>query len=337
MNAVGQLREAVGVKAACGALELARSTYYRALHRPPPQAARPWAPSPRALDPEERSTVLEVLHSERFVDRSPAEVYATLLDEERYLCSVRRCVHVPRRPNQEVRERRNQCRHPTYRKPELLATGPNQVWSWDLTKLRAPEKWTYYYLYVVLDVFSRYVVAWMLAHRESGELATRLFDQAAEHHHIEPGQLTVHSSDRGSAPTAKTLAQLYADLGMERSLSRPHVSDDNPFSEAQFKTMKYAPGLIRRDSAATSTHARGAGTSSSGTTPSIDTRGIPDAGDRPLRTSRRHPRDSPSRSRQSPSGKPRALRAWRAVAAAFARRGMDQSARRSRSHRAADL
>ena len=244
MNAVGQLREAVGVKAACGALELARSTYYRALHRPPPQAARPWAPSPRALDPEERSTVLEVLHSERFVDRSPAEVYATLLDEERYLCSVRTMYRILE-ANQEVRERRNQCRHPTYRKPELLATGPNQVWSWDLTKLRAPEKWTYYYLYVVLDVFSRYVVAWMLAHRESGELATRLFDQAAEHHHIEPGQLTVHS-DRGSAPTAKTLAQLYADLGMERSLSRPHVSDDNPFSEAQFKTMKYAPGYPPR-------------------------------------------------------------------------------------------
>ena len=244
MNAVGQLREAVGVKAACGALELARSTYYRALHRPPPQAARPWAPSPRALDPEERSTVLEVLHSERFVDRSPAEVYATLLDEERYLCSVRTMYRILE-ANQEVRERRNQCRHPTYRKPELLATGPNQVWSWDLTKLRAPEKWAYYYLYVVLDVFSRYVVAWMLAHRESGELATRLFDQAAEHHHIEPGQLTVHS-DRGSAPTAKTLAQLYADLGMERSLSRPHVSDDNPFSEAQFKTMKYAPGYPPR-------------------------------------------------------------------------------------------
>ena len=336
MNAVGQLREAVGVKAACGALELARSTYYRALHRPPPQAARPWAPSPRALDPEERSTVLEVLHSERFVDRSPAEVYATLLDEERYLCSVRTMYRILE-ANQEVRERRNQCRHPTYRKPELLATGPNQVWSWDLTKLRAPEKWTYYYLYVVLDVFSRYVVAWMLAHRESGELATRLFDQAAEHHHIEPGQLTVHS-DRGSAPTAKTLAQLYADLGMERSLSRPHVSDDNPFSEAQFKTMKYAPGYPPRFGSYE--HAR---SWCLALLPLVQHRAstlgdrVPDAGDRPLRTSRRHPRDSPSRSRQSPNGKPRALRAWRAVAAAFARRGMDQSARRSRSHRAADL
>ena len=119
------------------------------------------------------------------------------------------------------------------------------MWSWDLTKLRAPEKWTYYYLYVVLDLFSRYVVAWMLAHRESGELATRLFEQAAEQHHIAPGQLTVHS-DRGSAPTAKTLAQLYVDLGVERSLSRPYVSNDNPFSEAQFKTMKYTPGYPER-------------------------------------------------------------------------------------------
>jgi putative transposase len=185
-----------------------------------------------------------MLHSERFVDRSPAEVYATLLDENRYLCSVRTMYRILE-ANQEVRERRDQRRHPAYRKPELLATGPNQVWSWDLTKLRAPEKWTYYYLYVVLDLFSRYVVAWMLAHRESGELATRLFEQAAERHHIVPGQLMVHS-DRGSAPTAKTLAQLYADLGVERSLSRPYVSNDNPFSEAQFKTMKYAPGYPER-------------------------------------------------------------------------------------------
>lgn len=244
MKAVAELREAVGVKAACGALELARSTYYRALHPLPPPPPRPRAPSPRALGPEERSAVLEVLHSERFVDRSPAAVYATLLDEQRYLCSVRTMYRILE-ANQELRERRDQCRHPTYRKPELLATGPNQVWSWDLTKLRAAEKWAYYYLYVVLDLFSRYVVAWMLAHRESGELAMRLFEQAAERHHIEPGQLTVHS-DRGSAPTAKTLAQLYADLGVERSLSRPHVSDDNPFSEAQFKTLKYAPGYPER-------------------------------------------------------------------------------------------
>ena len=244
MKAVVELREAVGVKAACGALELARSTYYRAIHPRPPQSPRSRAPSPRALGAEERSAVLAVLHSERFVDRSPGEVYATLLDEARYLCSVRTMYRILK-TNQEVRERRDQCRHPAYRKPELLATGPNQVWSWDLTKLRAPEKWTYYYLYVVLDLFSRYVVAWMLAHRESGELATRLFEQAAEQHHIAPGQLTVHS-DRGSAPTAKTLAQLYVDLGVERSLSRPYVSNDNPFSEAQFKTLKYAPGYPER-------------------------------------------------------------------------------------------
>ncbi len=241
MKAVAELREAVGVKAACGAVELARSTYYRAIHPPAPQPPRPRAPSPRALGPEERTAVLEVLHSERFLDRSPAEVYATLLDEARYLCSVRTMYRILE-ANQEVRERRNQCRHPTYRKPELLATGPNQVWSWDLTKLRAPEKWTYYYLYVVLDLFSLYIVAWMLALRESGELATRLFEQAAEQHRIEPGQLTVHS-DRGSAPKAKTLAQLYVDLGMERSLSRPHVSNDNPLLRGAVQDAEVRAGL----------------------------------------------------------------------------------------------
>jgi putative transposase len=188
--------------------------------------------------------VLEVLHAPRFSARSPAAVVATLLEEGRYLCSPRTMYRILAAKD-EVRERRAQLRRPSYAKPELLATGPNQVWTWDLTKLRGPEKWTYFSLYVVLDLFSRLVVAWMLAHRESGELARDLFEKAYDEQGIEPGQLVVHS-DRGSAPTAKTLAQLYADLGVEPSLGRPSVSNDNPFSEAHFKTLKYAPGYPDR-------------------------------------------------------------------------------------------
>jgi putative transposase len=188
--------------------------------------------------------VLDVLHEDRFADRSPAAVYATLLDEKRYLCSPRTMYRILASGN-EVRERRNQRRHPEYTKPELLATAPNQVWSWDLTKLRAEAKWTYYYLYVVLDIFSRLVVAWMLAHRESGELARDLFAQACEQQRVAPDQLVVHA-DRGSAPTAKRLTQLLIDLGVDRSFSRPRVSNDNPFSEAQFKTLKYDPGFPDR-------------------------------------------------------------------------------------------
>ena len=240
MKAVVELSEAVSVARACEALDISRATYYR--HRNPPRGRRApklRRPSPRALTSAERRAALDLLHSPRFVDRSPAAVHAMLLDESRYLCSPRTMYRLLSAQS-EVRERRNQCRRPAYAKPELLATGPNQVWTWDLTKLRAALKWTYYWLYVVLDLFSRYVVAWMLARRESGDLARELFARAYAQQGIRPGQLMVHS-DRGGAPTAKTLAQLYADLGVERSLSRPHVSNDNPFSEAQFKTLKYAP------------------------------------------------------------------------------------------------
>jgi putative transposase len=185
-----------------------------------------------------------MLHAPRFIDRSPAAVVATLLEEGQYLCSPRTMYRILAAQD-EVRERRAQLRRPFYAKPELLATGPNQVWTWDLTKLRGAEKWTSFYLYVVLDLFSRLVVAWMLAHRESGELARDLFEKACDEQGIEPGQLVVHS-DRGSAPTARTLAPLYADLGVEPSLSRPSVSNDNPFSEAHFRTLKYAPGYPDR-------------------------------------------------------------------------------------------
>jgi len=173
------------------------------------------------------------------VDRSPAEVYATLLDEGKYLCSERTMYRILSAA-QPVRERRNQLRHPKYEKPQLMATAPNQVWSWDITKLLGPRKWTYYYLYVLLDVYSRYAVGWMVADRENASLAGRLIKETCAKYDVNPDVLTLHS-DRGSPMTAKCTAQLFADLGVTQSLSRPQVSDDNPFSEAQFKTMKYHP------------------------------------------------------------------------------------------------
>ncbi len=188
--------------------------------------------------------MLAELHSERFVDASPAAVYATLLDEGTYLCSERTMYRVLA-ARDEVRERRAQRRHPIYAAPELLATAPNQLWSWDITKLKGPAPWTYYHLYVVLDVFSRYVVGWMVAPRESAVLAERLIATACERQRILPGQLTVHA-DRGAAMTSKPVALLLADLGVTKTHSRPHVSNDNPYSEAQFKTLKYRPDFPAR-------------------------------------------------------------------------------------------
>jgi putative transposase len=191
------------------------------------------------LPPEERQQVLALLHDERFADLPPAEVYATLLDEGKYLCSVRtmyRLLHA----HAEVRERRRQLRHPRYQAPELLATQPNQLWSWDITKLKGPVTWTYYYLYVILDVFSRYVVGWLAACRESATLAQQLIVETCARQGIAPDQLTIHA-DRGPAMIAKSVALLLADLGIDKTHSRPHVSNDNPFSESQFKTLKYAP------------------------------------------------------------------------------------------------
>jgi putative transposase len=196
------------------------------------------------LTPQEKTVVREVLNSERFQDQSPREVYATLLDEERYLCSWRTMYRIMGE-NQEIRERRDQLQHPVYAKPELLATRPNQVWSWDITKLRGPAVWTYYYLYVILDVYSRYVVGWMIAERESEDLAQELIRATCEKQGIQPGQLTLHA-DNGSAMIAKSVAQLLIDLDVVQSHSRPHVSDDNPYSEAQFKTLKYRPDYPER-------------------------------------------------------------------------------------------
>ena len=183
--------------------------------------------------------MLDVLHSERFVDAAPHQIYATLLDEKRYLCSVRTMYRILAAEH-ELRERRNQCRRPAYTKPELLATGPNQVWSWDITKLKGPVKWSYFYLYVILDIFSRYVVGWMVAQRESAALARRLISASVDKQGIARDQLTLHA-DRGSSMTSKSLALLLSDLGVTKTHSRPYTSTDNPFSEAHFKTLKYRP------------------------------------------------------------------------------------------------
>jgi putative transposase len=197
--------------------------------------------------------VLDVLHSPRFVDKAPAAVYAALLDEGTYHCSIRtmyRILHDAR----EVRERRNQLRHPNYKKPELLATGPNQVWSWDITKLLGPAKWTYYYLYVILDIYSRYAVGWMLASRENAELAKRLIRDSIDRQNVNPGELIIHS-DRGPSMKSHTVAQLLGSLGVTKSHSRPHVSNDNPFSESQFKTLKYRPEFPDRFGSQQDAHA----------------------------------------------------------------------------------
>jgi len=206
---------------------------------------KPERPEPqRALSEAERQQVLDVLHEERFVDKAPAAVYAALLDEGRYLCSISTMYRILR-ANKEVRERRDQLRHPEYKKPELLATAPNQVWSWDISKLLGPVKWTYYYLYVIIDIYSRYVVGWMVASRETGSLAENLIDETCTRQRIDRNQLIIHS-DRGSPMTSKTVAQLLAELGVTKSLSRPHVSNDNPYSESHFKTLKYRPGFPKR-------------------------------------------------------------------------------------------
>jgi putative transposase len=237
MAGVAELAPLVGIFAACAALGFPRSSFYR--RQRPLFGPKPRRSSPRALTPTERAAVLGCLHEERFQDRAPAAVYATLLDEGRYHCSIRTMYRLLVQEG-ETRERRDQLTHPPYQKPELLATAPNQLWSWDITKLLGPAKWTYFYLYVILDVFSRYVVGWMVAHGESAELAKRLIADSCEKQNIAPGQLTIHA-DRGSSMTSKPVAFLMADLGVTKTHSRPYVSDDNPYSESQFRTMKYRP------------------------------------------------------------------------------------------------
>jgi putative transposase len=242
MQSAEQLGQRIGVEAACVALSVPRSSLYRA-RRPRSVRSHPKI-SPRAFSQTEKIKVREELNSERFQDCAPREVYGTLLDEGQYLCSWRSMYRILAE-NEEVRERRNQLRHPNYSKPELLATGPNQLWSWDITKLLGPTKWTYYYLYVILDVFSRYVVGWMIAERESATLAEELIAETCARQGIQSAQLTIHA-DRGSSMTSKSVAFLLADLGVTKTHSRPHVSNDNPYSEAQFKTLKYRPDYPSR-------------------------------------------------------------------------------------------
>lgn len=232
----------LGVAPTCEALGLPRATFYRCLD---PSLAPPPRPSPpRACSEAEQQHILSVLRSERFIDQAPTAVYATLLDEGEYLCSVSTMYRILREHG-ETRERRNLLRHPIDEKPELLATAPNQVWSWDITKLLGPAKWTYFYLYVVLDIFSRYVPGWMLEGEESSALAKRLLGDSARRQNIASGQLTIHA-DRGSSMTSKPVAGLMGELGITKSHSRPYTSNDNPFSESQFKTLKYRPAFPKR-------------------------------------------------------------------------------------------
>ena len=235
-----ELAPQVGKVSACAALILPRSTFYR-LQKPvaatPTERARRL--SPRALTAHEKETVLDLLNSERFQDQAPRETYATLLDDGLYVCHWRSMYRFLAE-NQQVSERRNQLVHPPAPRPELVATAANQLWSWDITKLLGPTKRTFYYLYVILDVYSRYVPGWLLAECESEELAKELVMQTCAKQKIPLGQLTLHA-DRGSAMISKPLALLLADLGITKSHARPHVSNDNPYSEAHFKTMKYRP------------------------------------------------------------------------------------------------
>ena len=239
MDAVHRLAPTVGIESACEALGVARASFYR---QPVFGPALPVPPRPspaRALSQEERGTVRAVLNSERFQDCAPAAIQATLLDQGQYLCSARTMYRLLEQDG-ATRERRDQLTHPEYKKPELLATVPNQLWSWDITKLRGPAKWTYFYLYVILDVFSRYVVGWLIAPRESSVLAKKLIQETCDKHLILPGELTLHA-DRGSSMRGKPVAFLLADLSITKTHSRPYTSNDNPYSESQFRTMKYRP------------------------------------------------------------------------------------------------
>ena len=245
MGALEAIAVHVGTSAVCRSVGISRASFYRRRQPAAPSTPRPRrAPSPRALVLAERQAVLDTLHSDRFVDQSPAEVQATLLEEQTYLCSTRTMYRVLAEAG-EVRERRDQARHPVYTKPELVATAPNQVWSWDITKLKGPVTYLYFSLYVILDLFSRYVVGWMVARHESARLAQRLIEATCLKQGIGPHQLTIHA-DRGAPMRSKLVAELFSDLSIDASHSRPRVSNDNPFSEAQFRTFKYRPEFPER-------------------------------------------------------------------------------------------
>lgn len=253
MTAIETLGISAGTRAACAALNVHRSRYYRC-RQPKRVPQRP--PPPLKLCDADRQRVGDLLVSPPFVDQAPATVAANLLDDGIYLCSVRTMVRILHEQKQ-VQERRRGHRRTHYAKPELVARAPNQCWSWDITKLKGPVTWQYFYLYVILDLFSRYVVGWMVAERESAVLAKQLITQTCAKQDIQESQLTLHA-DRGSSMKSKLVAQLLADLGVAKSHSRPHISDDDPFSEAQFKTLKYRPEFPDRfpDFGAAEAHCR---------------------------------------------------------------------------------
>jgi putative transposase len=244
MELAEQVEAPVPITRACEALGLSRATLYRHTTPPAPCAPREPRPVPRRLEEAERSAIIEVLHSPEFCDQPPHEVYAALLNRGVYLASIRTMYRILASLG-ESHERRAQRTLARHAKPTLQATAPNQVWTWDITKLAGPAPGIFYCLYVSIDLFSRYVVGWLLADRENTALAKQLFAETLSRHGIEPGQLNVHS-DRGSPMKSEGLAQLLGILGVTRSFSRPRVSDDNPFSEAHFKTLKYQPDFPDR-------------------------------------------------------------------------------------------
>ena len=244
-DTVEELSPIVGTRPACRVLGASPATIYRRRRPPEPRPSRPRPTPARALSVAEREAVLAELHSERFVDSSPAQVWATLLDEGRYLASERTMYRLLAARHGGVRERRDQLTHPGYAKPELLAQRPNELWSWDISKLKGPAKWTYFYLYVILDVFSRYAIGWTVQYRENGQLAKALIEQATEQQQIGRSVLTLHA-DRGGPMRGKPIAFLLADMGITKTHSRPYTSTDNPYSEAHFKTLKYRPEFPER-------------------------------------------------------------------------------------------
>jgi putative transposase len=246
MDMVNQTSQKIGVAvhSLCEALHVPRATYYRRQGSNNAITTTDKQTPKNALSCEEKQQVLDLLHSERFVDKTPYDVFNTLIDEGTYHCSPRTMYRVLKQQD-ETTDRRQQRSHRDAVKPELIATRPNEVWSWDITKLMGPQKWVYYHLYVIMDIYSRYVVGWMIADRESQTLASRLIQQTALKQGIQPQQLTLHA-DRGASMTSHTVAQLLVFLGIAKTHSRPYTSDDNPFSEAQFKTLKYHPAFPSR-------------------------------------------------------------------------------------------
>lgn len=239
MEAALILSRDIGKKPSCVAFNIPRASFYR-YHSPKRSEYKKPTTSRLSLKPVEQQEILNILHSEEYQDKAPYQVYASLLDKGVYHCSIRTMYRLLQKEHCGIHDRRRQVKRPKYKKPELLATAPNQVWSWDITKLKSVTKWTYFYLYVIMDIFSRYVVGWMVAHREKTSLAKRLIMESCQKQEITPGQLGLHA-DRGSSMKSKGVAQLLVDLGVTKTHSRPHVSNDNPYSEAQFKTLKYCP------------------------------------------------------------------------------------------------